>query len=114
MAKKEKKVLLWFQTDRHDCCGRAYYYDNLTDLMKQIMLGKAWYCIEPEKVRDFIYDLQRGAVKAATVQKNYNSNAEKTKFENAEDGDYIVRNIVNINSTQDDFYKMDSKNTRTV
>lgn len=108
MAKKEKKVLLWFQTDRHDCCGRAYYYDNLTDLMKQIMLGKAWYCIEPEKVRDFIYDLQRGAVKATTVQKNYNSNAEKTKFENVEDGDYIVRNIVNINSTQDDFYKMDS------
>lgn len=120
MAKKEKiKVLLWFKMDGLDRAGNAYFFTDLRELMNNLLLGKGYYCLRDDDIKNFIYDMSRKAIKITTVEKNYNGNKDydtenycwKTKFSQVEDGDYFIRNRVDVNSTVDDFYKMDS-NTR--
>lgn len=119
MAKEKTKVLLWFKMDGLDRAGNAYFFTDLRELMNNLLLGRGYYCLRDDDIKNFIYDMSRKAIKITTVEKNYNGNKDfdtenhcwKTKFSQVEDGDYFIRNRVDVNSTVDDFYKMDS-NTR--
>lgn len=119
MAKEKTKVLLWFKMDGLGRAGNAYFFTDLRELMNNLLLGRGYYCLRDDDIKNFIYDMSRKAIKITTVEKNYNGNKDydnenycwKTKFSQVEDGDYFIRNRVDVNSTVDDFYKMDS-NTR--
>jgi len=116
MAKEKTKVLLWFKMDGLDKAGNAYFFTDLRELMNNLLLGRGYYCLRDDDIKNFIYDMSRKAIKITTIEKNYNGNKDydnenycwKTKFSQVEDGDYFIRNRVDVNSTVDDFYKMDS------
>ena len=76
MAKEKIKVLLWFKMDGLDRAGNAYFFTDLRELMNNLLLGKGYYCLRDDDIKNFIYDMSRKAIKITTVEKNYNGNKD--------------------------------------
>ena len=116
----KKKILLWFRkntkTNSYSSAirsGTCFYYDDLRELMNNLLLGKAWFCLRDEEVQDFIQDFKDNKIKIAVAGKNLNGNNDyqnSNKFSNVQDGEYFVNNRIDKNSSSDNFYLMDSTN----
>lgn len=114
MAKKAEKlnVLLWYGKDGlgggNLVDGRAYYYNDLGQLMTNLSIGRGYYCFESVEVKaGFIKALKEGNIKIATVGKNIQYSRESTPFSSTTNGELIVRNRVVYDSISDEFFIMD-------
>ena len=102
MAKKEKiQVLVWvgrYEKKKYtDYDGEVYFYTDLNELMKNLLLGgKKHFCFSDKSQREFLEAYKNGNIKHCVVEKNINSNTEKLTYENLADGDYFVGRRVTV------------------
>lgn len=113
MAKERIKVLLW--TERYignvRFNGRAYFYSDLSQLMKDLLLGGTKsFCLDDRYQQEFLKAFQEGKIKYCEVEKNINSNKEKVAFDSLKDGDYYIDKRVSVGDLYSDFNVMDQAN----
>ena len=111
MAKKEKiHMLLWegrkyYRGDD----GCAFAYDNLEELLQELF-NAGVQCLEPDERKEFATAMMNGKIKKTTVIKNQNSNVESLYCEHANDGEIVIYDVVNKNTTTKPYNVFDRKN----
>ena len=114
MAEAKRKLLLWKKDNVSYMDGVAYQYEDFQTIIKQLLLGGAWFSLSNERKKEFERALANGKIQIGDVGTNHNANKDIScvPFQDINDDEYFINELVRKKDIRFDYNKMTPEKRR--